>query len=763
MKTRQAKTDLVLVGGGHSHVQVLRRFGMEPPPDTRLTLIVDTPIAIYSGMVPGYVAGQYRADELEIDVVPLARRAGARVILASAVRIDAEQKKVYVVGRAPVRYGLASLDIGSTVAGLHLPGVKEHALPTRPISELVRRTDALVHKITSRPQGAPFRIVVVGGGAGGVELAFTLWQRAGGESDSGIEVSLVHAWPEVLAGYPRSLAARVHRNADSRRIRILPNRRVTEAKQYAVVFEDGETMPYDALVWVAGAVSHPLLRLSGLPTEPRGFVRTRSTLQVEGYDDLFAVGDCATLTDFPATPKAGVYAVRQGPYLIENLLAAIERRPLRSYRPQSDFLTLLNVGDGTALGAKWGMSFEGEWVMRLKDRIDRAFMKKFQVLDREEALTEEFRRLPDMSSRMEILCGGCAAKVGESVLHRALSRLEPRAPDESVKLGLQERDDASAFETPAGDLLVSSIDGFRAFVDDPYLVGRVAAVNALSDIQAKGARPRYVLALVAVPKDAGDEEAEEILYQVLSGARAVFDESGVTLLGGHTTTAPELLVGFSVDGFAAGAPLLSIDKLVPGDRLLLTKRLGTGVLLHADMLGRAPGRALKECYESMLETNGEAAAVAVDLGAKAMTDVTGFGLVGHLGAMLRASGAGAVVGVDDLPALPGALPLLAQGFRSTFHPENAKARKGLVVEAGAADDARFELLFNPQTSGGLLFGLPPSRVADALARLSQVAVIGEVRPPRTDGALMEVRARWKADDMPSRRVPVEESTRHPRS
>jgi selenide,water dikinase len=378
------------------------------------------------------------------------------------------------------------------------------------------------------------------------------------------------------------------------------------------------------------------------------------------------------------------------------------------------------------------------------------------VLDPKGALTEEFRRLPDMSSRMEMFCGGCAAKVGESVLHRALARLDPHPPDESVKLGLDERDDASAFETPGGDLLVSSLDGFRAFVDDPHLVGRVAAVNALSDVLAKGARPRYALAFVAIPQEADEEEAEETLYQVLSGARSVLDESRVTLLGGHTTTAPELLVGFSVDGFAASPSLLSMDRLVPGDRLLLTKRLGTGVLLRADMLGRASGRALKECFESMLEANGEAAAIASELGAKATTDVTGFGLVGHLGAMLRASGASAVVGVDRLPALPGVLSLLTRGFRSTFHPENARARKGLALERGAADDPRFELLFDPQTSGGLLFGLPESRVEEALARLNRVAVIGEVLPPRSDGALMEVRARWAADETPSLRQHLQE-------
>ncbi len=736
------RAELILVGGGHSHVQVLRRFGMAPRSDVRLTVIVDRPIAVYSGMVPGYVAGQYRRAELEIDVVPLARRAGARVILSPAVGVDAASKRIRLSDRPPVRYDVASFDVGSTVAGLDLPGVRQHALPTRPIVELVERIDDVVARIGSRPAGSPFRIVVVGGGAGGIELAFTLWHRIDAGRDPSIELTLVHGWPEVLAGYPRSLVERVHRNAARRGIRIQPNRRVVEVKSDAVVLDGGDSIPADALLWVTGAWSNPLFTDSGLPTERRGFVRTRPTLQVEGFDDLFAVGDCATLTDFPETPKAGVYAVRQGPFLYENLVASLEGRPLRSYRPQSDFLTLLNLGDGTALGSKRGRSFEGRWVMRLKDWIDRRFMTRFQVLDAEGALTEEFQSLPEMSGGMETLCGGCAAKVGQSILERALSRLPAGPGDPSVKLGLDRPDDAAAFETPRGDLVVSSIDAFRSFLDDPFLVGRVSALNSLSDIQAKGASPRYALALVAVPRDASDQEQEEILFQVLSGARVVFDQNGVTLVGGHTVTAPELLVGFSIDGLASTPNLLTLDRLQHGDQLLLTKRLGTGVVLHADMQGLASGRALAECLESMLTSNGDAALLARELGAQAVTDVTGFGLAGHLGAMLRASGASALIDVTTLPALPGAVELLARGFRSTSHPANAKAKKAIVIGADAANDPRLELLFDPQTSGGLLFGLPPARVDEALARLDQAAVIGEVRPLREDGMLLEIGAHW---------------------
>jgi selenide,water dikinase len=734
------KTELVLVGGGHSHVQVLRAFAMEPPRHTHLTVVVDRPVAIYSGMVPGFVAGQYRAHELEIDVLPLARRARARIIISAAVRIDADAKRVHFADRPPIPYDVASLDVGSTVAGLDLPGIKAHALPTRPIAELVQRTDALVARARDRRRGSPFRIVIVGGGAGGVELAFTLYHRVSAGTEEGIDVKLVHAWPEVLAGYPQSMIERVHANAKRRGIEILAGRRVTEATPEEVVFEGGERRPYEALVWVAGAVSHSILPDSGLPTEPRGFVKTRSTLQVEGHDDLFAVGDCGTLIDYPKTPKAGVYAVRQGPYLIENLRSIVAGRSLREYRPQSDFLTLLNLGDGTALGAKWGRSFEGEWVMRLKDWIDRKFMTRFQVLDESGKMTPEFAALPEMSGDGEMLCGGCAAKVGQSILDRALDRLEPRERSASDRLGLAPRDDAAAFRSPSGDLMVSSVDAFRAFFDDPFLVGQIAAVNAISDIYATGATPEHALALVTLPKEQTDEAAEEMLFQVLAGARAAFEPVGVSLLGGHTTSGPELFVGFSVDGSASSEGLLSLDHLTAGDKLILTKRLGTGVVLNADMKGRIPAPWLQSAIASMLQTNAEASRVAIELGSRAATDVTGFGLVGHLAEMVRASGTSAVIDMSSAPALPGAVELLGQGFRSTFHAQNEKAKNGIVIQPEASRHPKLELLFDPQTSGGLLFALPESRVREALDRLEGAVVIGEVTDRRPDGALVEVKA-----------------------
>ena len=731
--------DLVLVGGGHAHIQVLKRWAMAPVPGVRLTLVVDRPIAVYSGMVPGFVAGQYSRDALEIDVRPLALRARARCIVAAATGVDPAARRLALDGRPPITYDTVSFDVGSTVAGLETPGAREHAIPTRPIGEFVRRVDEVLTAARSRDR---FRVVVVGAGAGGVEVAFALAARLRREPGRRVDVLLLEAGPRVLPGYAASAARRVHAAASARAITIRCGAAVARVEADAVHLAGGERIAADAVVWVTGAAALPLFRGSGIETDAGGFVRIRPTLQSLAHDDVFAVGDCAAWSAGPPLAKAGVYAVRQGPVLAHNLMARARGGRLRAYRPQRDFLSLLNLGDGRAIGTKWGVSAGGAALFALKDWIDRRFVRRFQVLGADDTVTPDFAAAP-MSGDM--LCGGCAAKVGESALTRVLERLGP-ASRPSVVLGLAQPDDAAAVETERGEIVAATIDGFRAFADDPYLVGRVAAVNAISDLWAKGVAPRFALAQVTVPEEQ-PARAEETLYQVMAGARAGLDADAVTLVGGHTTTGPELVVGFAVWGLVDSPDaLIRLGGLAPGDRLVLTKALGTGVLLQADMRGMARGAWIEACCASMLLSNGPAARAAGPLAPSAATDVTGFGLAGHLGSMLRASKVSGLLDLAALPALPGALSLLGRGVRSTAHPENAKARRAMWVDGAAARHPALDLLFDPQTSGGLLLGIPAER-AEALLRALRAAgdpaaaVIGMVAAPRADGALIEVVAK----------------------
>ena len=733
--------ELVLVGGGHSHVQVLRMHRMRPIPGVRVTVVVDRPVAVYSGMVPGLVAGQYDHHEVQIDVRPLARRAGCRVIVARATGVDPAERQVHLEGRPPLRFDLCSINVGSTVAGAGLPGVRAHALPTRPIGRFVDRVDAAVEAL--EPLDRPARVVVVGAGAAGVELAFCLQVRLERALGRRPEVTLVGAGEQPLPGQPARVARAVRDHAARRGIHLRVGVRVRAVQPTAVVLESGEALAADLVPWVTGAAG-PGIFGEALPTDARGFVRVEDSLQVVGAPGVFAVGDCAVLRSWPEIPKAGVYAVREGAVLVDNLRAAVSGARLRAYTPQRDFLALLNLGDGIGLGARNGLPFSGRWVARLKDRIDRRFMERFVVLDAEGAEDTPFvREMPPMDES-EMVCGGCAAKVGAGPLSRALGRLGAPA-DPEVTLGLAEPDDVAVLRRP-GEQLITSIDAFPAFVDDPWLVGRVAADNALSDLFAKGVQPRLALALVSVPADV---DPEETLFQVLSGARAVLDAAGATLAGGHTTVAERLTVGFAVTGFAGlDQPVLAKGGLRPGDALVLTRPLGTGVLFHADMVGRATGPWIDAAIAGLLHGNQAAGDVARDLGASASTDVTGFGLVGHAAEMARASGCAVEIELAALPALPGALALLSRGERSTFHASNREQLRGVAVlgpkPASPIERARLELAVDPQTAGGLLIGIAAERAPELVTRLHALGagaahVVGRAVERGEDGVALRLR------------------------
>ncbi len=366
------------MGGGHSHVEVLRRLARRPEPRARLTLLADREVALYSGMVPGFVAGQYAQSELTLDLRRLAERAGARLLLDRVVGLDPRARRLRLAGAPDLPYDLASLDVGSTVAGADLPGVREHALATRPMAQLVAGVEGILARGRGAAPGAPFRVAVVGAGAGGVELAFAFRARLLALGVAGAEVLLLEAAPGLLPGAPRALARRVARAAARRGLLFRGGASVRAVTAGEIALEGGGRVPFDALVWAAGAAAHPFLQASGLPVDPRGYVLVAPTLEVPGCPGLFAAGDCAQLEGAPATPRAGVHAVRAGPVLAGNLRARLRGRPLRAWRPQRDFLTLLNLGDGTAIGCKWSLVAEGRLVLALKDWIDRRFVGRYR-------------------------------------------------------------------------------------------------------------------------------------------------------------------------------------------------------------------------------------------------------------------------------------------------------------------------------------------------------------------------------------------------
>jgi selenide,water dikinase len=433
--------------------------------------------------------------------------------------------------------------------------------------------------------------------------------------------------------------------------------------------------------------------------------------------------------------------------LVANLRAWFEGRPLKSYRPQRQFLSLIGTGDGKAVASRRWLAGHSAFFWKLKDRIDCRFMEKFEDLPRmAEEDGEAAGRLQDLEQSVRMRCLGCAAKLGSGTLTRVIARLreehgpawEEAARTGAVLQGLEAPDDAAVFLVPPGRALVQSVDYMPALVSDPYLFGRIAVLHGFSDLFAMGAEPHSALAAALVPF-AAEPVMEENLYQLLSGVLRELAAMGASLIGGHSAEGSVLGLALTANGLADPARILRKDGLKAGQALLLTKPLGTGVLFAAQMRLEAKAPWIDAAVGSMLLSNREAAGILAGHGATGSTDVTGFGLVGHLLEMLRPAGLGARLRLADVSALPGALDCLGRGLASSLQDSNQRALSALSNAAAFATHERLPLLFDPQTSGGLLAGVPEKNAAGCVEALraagyAQVAIIGQVTPPETPEA-----------------------------
>lgn len=701
---------IVLVGGGHAHVTVLRSFGMRPEPGTRIVLVAKELDAPYSGMLPGFVAGHYSLDECHIDLVRLARFAGARLIHGEAIGVDREKRELVLPDRPPLAYDLLSLDTGITPLLDEIEGARRHAIAVKPVSTFAPRWQAL--EASALQPAGPRRFTVVGTGAAGFELALAIARRLRSEAPrrgldaSAFEVRLVGSGP--LLPSHNSRARRYAVDALSRRsITLIENDAVVSIDATTVHLASGAALASDATLLTTKAAAPAWFRASGLDVDKDGFLAVRPTLQMLGDDAIFAVGDCASVLAHPRE-KAGVFAVRQGPPLADNLRRVLRGQPARPFVPQRKFLTLLSLGDGSAIAARGPWAAAGRWAWHWKDRIDRLFMDRFNIL-------------PDMSAGdTEMFCRGCAAKVGPATLSAALDRL-PQPPAGIAVRNELPRDDAALVVADGEPPSLETIDFMPAFWPDPHLLGEIAAAHALSDIYAKGGEPRHAQAIAVLPRMARHLQADD-LHQLLAGARKTFDVAGVALVGGHTSTGDEMSIGFSVSGRLLGGVVRPKRATFGGMRLVLTKPLGVGVLLAAWMRGLARAREIRGLLDGMRISNGPGARILAAHGAVAMTDVTGFGLAGHLTEMLGDSGLGAHVELAALPLYPGVSRCLEAGIRSTLVEDNLAFTRHVSGESWS-DGAVQALLLDPQTSGGLLAAVPMATLGDCLAALEKAGIV----------------------------------------
>lgn len=432
--------DLVFIGGGHSHAIALKLWGMNPLPGVRLTLITDTCHAPYSGMLPGHVAGFYRFEEMHIDLRRLAAFAQARLYRDRAIGLDLTNNQVICEQGSPVAFDYLSIDIGSTPATLAVPGAAAYAIPAKPVPAFLSAWNQLLETVAAHPD-VPLRLGIVGGGAGGVELAlnmqshlqrlFTAAQHSLAhvnskqEGDPSISASphprvpasaisdpltlhLFHRGDQLLPHHNawvrqslekilRQRGVKLHLQESVRAIAPHPQQPST----YQVTCQSGLAVECDRIFWVTQASAPSWIKESGLATDPQGFIWVKETLQSVSHPHIFATGDIATM-EHHIRPKAGVFAVRQGKPLLENLQRLISGKPLKPYIPQQRYLSLIGTGDRNAI-ASWSSTcdrdkrrghnsefkiqnseFSCGWRSPLlwywKDYIDRQFMRRFSDL-----------------------------------------------------------------------------------------------------------------------------------------------------------------------------------------------------------------------------------------------------------------------------------------------------------------------------------------------------------------------------------------------
>ncbi len=725
-------TQIVLVGGGHTHALLLRMLGMNPLEGVDVTLISDVSMAPYSGMLPGHIAGFYSHDEVHIDLRKLCRFAQVRFIMSPVLGMDLKENRVFLKGRPSLRFDYASINIGSTPDMTSIRGAEQWSTASKPVPALLEKWTQMVD---AHGRGVtPKDIVIVGAGAGGVELALGMHKQLEGKT----QVHLVHRAGEILMTHNVKVRGHFVKLLSDRGIEVHVNESVVEVREHGVLCESGKLIHSDHTFWVTQASPAAWPGEAGLATDDQGFILVSETLQSTSHPHVFAAGDVATMESHPR-PKSGVFAVRQGGPLFDNLGAIAQGEELKPFKPQKEFLSLIGTATASAVASRRWLAWKSPKMWQLKDWIDRKFMEKFEIFPDMEA--EAAKTLPssrevarkndpllDLKRRAEMRCLGCAAKVGSGVLRRTLQRIR-REGDDDVLSQLNDSDDAAVFPVPDGEQLVQTVDYMPALVGDPYLFGQLVAIHSLSDLWAMGARPYGVLVLAEIPF--GKEAViEENLFQMLSGVITVLARHGAYLLGGHTAEGANLALGLTCNGFASNEVVLRKSGMQAGEALILTKPIGTGTLFAAEMRLKTKSVWIDAALDHMLVDNAAAAEILSRHGATACTDVTGFGLLGHLLEMTPKN-LGIQFDVAAVPTLAGAKETAGQGILSSIHTDNHAASEGIENPEAFVDDPKYPLLFDPQTCGGLLATVSSEQVDYVLKALheagyKEAAVIGRV-------------------------------------
>ena len=689
--------DLVLIGGGHSHLLVLMKLSKRPIKGNRITLItneIDTP---YSGMIPGYIEGIYSWRDSHIDLYRLCLKLNVRFIHAEVERVSAYDKEIYFKDRPKIKFDVLSINTGIQSNNSDIKGAAKYCLPVKPISKLANN---FLNKITNYKS-----IAFIGGGAGSVELALAIKKRFLNINQE-IKITLISGKRGLLSAFPQKTKLISLKTLEKFKIDIIEYKRVLEVKPKQIILSDKSILKIDKAILSTNSMTPKWLTRSDILLTKDNYILVNKSFQTN-YKYVFASGDVIDF-DNQNLKKAGVFAVRSGKPLAVNIKKFIIGKNLLEYKFNKNYLALIGTSKASAIATKYNLTFNSKFFFYLKSYIDKRFIKKFSDFRIRKKITLDVlktsllnifvkhkEKITDENNFMQ--CKGCAAKVPLNALKKAL-------PQEIVSTS------EDAVSVPNYPDLFQTVDMINSIITDPFILGKIAANHSISDLVSVNSQITSAMMILQLPFSKTEINSRD-LEQVLLGAKEIFKLVDCPLIGGHTMIGKDKdpVIGFSILG-QKQKKMESIKNrrnIKTKDLLILTERIGSGLIFAGINNYLIDSHFQTDVIKQMIKGNLNFGKISNHLNILSMTDITGFGLANHLLNLIKRdnSKTGLTIYPNKIPLFEGVNECINKNIKSSLFESNYDiAQKDIIYKR---DKSKIDnIIYDPQTVGGIAFIIP---------------------------------------------------------
>jgi selenide, water dikinase len=727
-------SEVVLVGGGHSHLEVIRRFGAQENPLFRLTLINSQAMTPYSGILPNLIAGHCTYDDAHIDLGHLCVAHGVRFVKSYVDCVDPSKRTVKVASdRMPIPFDTLSFDIGVNPKPLSSDFLShvtsDRLIQIQPVHRFLESIETLEHEVSERQN--PLGIIIYGVDLAACELAMALSFRFRQSSRTlgRIHITMIHD-REILENYPQKMREKVLAQLKRFRIDLIVSSQ-TKIDDRQLKIDHGPAIEWDKMILGCPTLGPDFLLSTGLELDDQHRIRVNDNLESTSHDGIYAAGDIASLNHHTSLSRSGVYLKGLGNVLAENLLRRFSGLQQIRFKPGRRSINFVSLGEKSAICAYGGFSIRVNRLWELKNSWDLSFIEKYQM----KPITARVPTFIESGNLSVAPCSASGAKLPYDVLKAMPVSF---SQNKQVREFNPENADTSLIDLP-DEQLVQSADFLRAFTDNLFLFGRIASCHGLNHIYARGLLPHSAFALATVafgPKLAMTNDFRTLM----EGCLATLNASGCSLAGVRSQAGREAGFGLLAQGIVKNQrPSLLWDhsSAEEGDLLLLTKPLGSGVLLSAYPTFQTSTDHLLTACTTMAQHQNDVVIAGKKFGVRAATGIAEFGMAWHLAQLVRAKSLMAQVSLDSMPFYSGALKAVASGIRASLHVQNRMPFNRSLQGLNNRQLAMAELFFDPQTSSGILLCVNEKKgepLKDALIELGfpHTSIVGEIKANPTD-------------------------------